>query len=73
METVGAELSKLGVFLQIAELDDETMALMTRFASLDLHRLLDAEEKAGFQRWEVHIGDRVNHPRKMLEMRRPTV
>ncbi len=71
METVGAELSKLGVFLQIAELDDETMALMTRFASLDLHRLVDAEEKAGFQLVGMHIGDRVNHPRKMLEMRRP--
>jgi diguanylate cyclase (GGDEF)-like protein len=71
MQTVGVELNKLGVFLQIAELDEESVSLKTRFTSLDLPSLAYAEEQAGFQLLGLHVGDRVNHPREMMETRHP--
>lgn len=71
MQKVGAELVCLGIYMQIAEVDEPSHSLKTRFTSLDTSGLAEAEEKEGFRLLGMHVGDQVAHPPEMLGVRRP--
>lgn len=71
METVGAELQNLGVFLEITRLDPESGNLVVQYVSLDQHALAEAEALVGRPIPSLHRGDVLQHSPRLLEERKP--
>ena len=71
METVGAELQNLGVFLEITRLDPESGNLVIQYVSLDQHALAEAEALVGRPIPSLHRGDTLQHSPRLLEDRKP--
>lgn len=71
METVGKELLKLGVHLQIAMLSPDNNELVVRYTAVDAKAVAETEAQLGATFQGLRVGERVNHPLSMLDSRAP--
>ena len=72
MEMVGTELTQLGIYLQIAQVEPENGKLTVRYTAVDIAARNQAESRLGHSLKGLHIGDEILHPKEMLESRQPT-
>ena len=68
MEMVGTELTQLGIYLQIAQVNPENGRLTVRYSAVDTEARDKAEGLLRHPLVGLHIGDVIGHPKEMLEL-----